>query len=283
LHYVAANGIEDWRQRTPKNAVTIAKVLLKAGAKVDADLDYGALRKVYPERTGSAPLGMVATSVHPAVAGVQIRLLKLLLEYGASVDGLPGGWNPLIAALHNGRPDAAAFLAKCGARLDLEGAAGVGRLEVVKGFFKKDGSLKARATVAQMQSGFLWACQYGRARVVAFLLEKGMRIDARPHGNTGLHQAAYGGHADIVKLLLERRAPVDVKDETYDNTPLGWALHGWLYPPPEAKRKNHVKVVALLVAAGSTVDRQWLDNDEEGRKVRADTRMVAALTGKMHS
>jgi hypothetical protein len=72
-----------------------------------------------------------------------------------------------------------------------------------------------------------------------------------------------------------------MKDERYQNTPLGWALHGWLYPPPEAKRKNHVKVVTLLVAAGATVDRQWLEQDEEAQKVRADPRMLAALAAKM--
>jgi Ankyrin repeats (3 copies) len=281
LHYVAANGVEGYRQKTPENAVKVAGILLNAGAEVDADFDYGSPRRLYPERTGSTPLGLAATSVHPAVTGVQIKLLKILLKYGASIDGLRGGWNPLIAALHNGRGEAAAFLAKQGARLDIEGAAGVGRLDVVKGFFKKDGSLKASATTAQMESAFMWACEYGRTRVVAFLLEKGMRIDARPHGETGLHWAAYGGHAAIVKLLLERKAPVDVKDERYENTPLGWALHGWLYPPPEAKRRNHLKVVALLVAAGATVDRQWLGNDEEGQKVRAAPRMLAALAGKM--
>ena len=281
LHYVAANGVEDYHQKTPKNAVQVAEILLKAGAEVDADLDYRSLRRTYPERSGSTPLGLVATSVHPAVAGVQIGLLKILIKHGACVDGVPSGWNPLIAALHNGRGEAAAFLARRGARLDLEGAAGTGRLDVVKSFFKKDSGVKANATKAQMESGFLWACEYGRTNVVAFLLEKGMRVGARPHGETGLHQAAYGGHAAIIKLLLKRKAPVEVKDRRYDNTPLGWALHGWLYPPPEAKRRNHVKVVALLVAAGATVDRHWLEKDEEGQKVRADPRMLAALGDKM--
>jgi hypothetical protein len=212
---------------------------------------------------------------------VQIKLLKILLKHGASIDGLRGGWNPLIAALHNGRGEAAAFLAGRGASLDLEGAAGVGRLAVVSSFFKKHGGLKSTATNAQMESGFLWACEYGRTSVVALLLEKGMRIDAQPHGETGLHQAAYGGHTAIVRLLLKRKAPVEVRDSRYENTPLGWALHGWLYPPPEARRRNHVKVVALLVAAGATVDRHWLENDQEGRRVRADPRMFAALVGKM--
>src|SRR5262249_36638743 len=129
---------------------------------------------------------------------------------------------------------------------------------------RRDGSLKASATAGQMESGFMWACEYGHASVVAFLLEKGMRVDAQPHGETGLHWAAYGGHADIIQLLLERKAAVGLKDKSSANTPLGWALHGWLYPPPQARRRNHVKVVALLVAAGATVDGHWLENDPEG-------------------
>src|SRR5712664_3149225 len=36
LHYVAANGVEGYRQKTPKNAVEVAKMLLNAGAEVDA-------------------------------------------------------------------------------------------------------------------------------------------------------------------------------------------------------------------------------------------------------
>ena len=35
---------------------------------------------------GSTTLGLVATSCHPAVAGVQIALPDILLKYGASVD-----------------------------------------------------------------------------------------------------------------------------------------------------------------------------------------------------
>ena len=278
LHYVGANGVEDYRQKTPKNAVKVAEVLLKAGAEVDADLDYGAAgRKLYPERIGSTTLGMVATSVHPAVAGVQIGLLEKLLEAGATVNGLPGGWNPLIAALHNGRGDAAEFLANRGARLDLEGAVGTGRLDVVKGFFKKDGKLKANATTKQMEAGFEWACEYGRTSVVAFLLQKGIGVSASPHGETGLHWAAYGGHSDIVKLLLKQKAPVDIKDTTYGATPLGWGLHGWCYPPPEAKGARYHEVIALLVRAGAKVDPEGNLNRFQLEKLRGDSRMRALL------
>jgi ankyrin repeat protein len=264
LHYVSANGVEDFRQKTPSNAVEVTKILLKAGAEVDAE-------NADPGTT----LGLVATSVHPTRAGVQIALLELLLKAGASPNGLPGGWNPLIAALHNGRGDAAKFLAEHGARLDLEGAAGVGQLEAVKTFFNTNG-VKPPATKSQMEDGFLWACEYGRYGVVEFLLQKGIDV-ATKRGCTGLHWASYGGHLDIVKLLLERNAPIDVKDEPFNGTPLGWALYAWGNPPPEEKNCRYYEVVGLLVAAGATVDPQTFTND----KVRADARMLAALRGEV--
>ena len=266
LHYVSANGVEDFRQKTPKNAVEVAKILLKAGAEVDAaNADYSGR---------GTTLGLVATSVHPARRGAQLPLLELLLESGASADGLPGGWNPLIAALHNGRGDAAKLLSERGARLDLEGAAGTGQLDVIKTFFHARGGLKPPATKSQMEDGFLWACEYGCLGVVEFLLQKGIDV-ATKRGCTGLHWASYGGHSDLVKLLLERRAPLDERDETFDGTPLDWALYAWVDPPPEAKNGRYYEVVGLLVAAGATIDPQAFTN----AKVRADTRMLAALRG----
>jgi len=39
---VAANGVENYRQKTPANIVEITKLLLDAGAEVDAEADmYG--------------------------------------------------------------------------------------------------------------------------------------------------------------------------------------------------------------------------------------------------
>src|ERR1700722_8886222 len=153
LHYVSANGVEDFRQKTPKNIVEIAKLLLKAGADVNAESDaYGGR---------STTLGLTATSCHPEEAGVQLALMELLIAHGAIVDG-PDGGSAVNACLHNGRGQAAEFLASRGARLDLEAAAGAGRLDVVKSFFNQDGSLKPTASLQQMQDGFAWACQFGR-------------------------------------------------------------------------------------------------------------------------
>jgi hypothetical protein len=42
LHYLAANGVEQYRQKTPPNALEIARALLQAGAEPDALADmYG--------------------------------------------------------------------------------------------------------------------------------------------------------------------------------------------------------------------------------------------------
>ena len=196
------------------------------------------------------------------------------------MNGLPAGWNPLIAALHNGRGKAAAHLAKR-ARMDLEAAAGVGRLDVVKTFVNEDGSLKANATKARMESGFMWACEYGRTSVVDFLLEKGLDPGAQPHGETGLHWAAYVGHAGIVKSLLKRKAPVAIKDKRFGGTPLGWALYGWSERPLDAGRGGYYEVVARLVTAGATVEPEWLAARSLDEKLSADSRMLAALRGEM--
>jgi ankyrin repeat protein len=266
LHYAGANGVEGFRQKTPMNAVQIAEILLKAGAEADAVADiYG----------GSTTLGLVATSIHPMLAGVQTTLLETLLNCGAAVD--TRGRGAVIGCLANGRGEAAEFLARRGARLDLEGAAGVGRLDLVKSFFNEDGSLKADATEAQMKDGFTWACEYGRTGVVDFLLKRGVEVGARlkHHGQTGLHWAALGGHLDTVKLLLERKAPVDARDENWRTTPLSWALYGWTESPPVTARDRYCDVVALLVAAGATVEPEWL----AGENVSADARMLDALRG----
>jgi len=269
LHYVGANGVEAFRQRTPKRAVEILETLLDAGAEVDATADmYGG---------GSTTLGLVATSVHPKLAGLQDALIDTLLARGARLDGQgAGNGHSLVnGCLANGRQEAAERLASRGAPLDLEGAAGVGRLDLVRSRFDADGHLRPPATVTQMKDGFSWACEYGRTDVVAFLLDRGVAIGdrLRPHGQTGLHWAAHGGHLDVVTLLLARHAPLDLRDESFDGTPLEWALHGW----SEADEKApYYEVVARLVAAGAPVEPAWLDDEI----ARAHPRMLQALGGR---
>jgi hypothetical protein len=274
IHYVAANGVEDFRQKTPKNIVAVTRALLRAGAEVDATTaEYG---------SASTALGLAATSYHPAAAGVQLELLDALLEAGACLNGAPGGWNPAVAALHNGRGDAAMFLAERGAYLDLEAAAGTERLDILPLYINEDGSLKGGATKKQLEYGFIWACEYGRTSAVKFLLERGVRTDSSPTcGETGLHWAAYGGHAEIVELLLGANAPVNATEQSHRGTPLGWAVYGWNHQAPEFKNGHYHEVVERLIRAGAVVDWEWIESPSRGSslgaKLRGDSRMMAAL------
>jgi hypothetical protein len=280
LHYAAANGVENYRQQTPGNAAAIVQTLLAAGAEVDAEAEmYGG---------GCTTLGLVATSIHPERAGVQNALMQILIDHGAGIDrprSVGNNHSFVVGCLANGRGAAAEYAAARGARLDLEGAAGLGRLDLVKSHFNPDGTVKPPATTEQMHAGFAWACEYGRMEVVQFLLDRGIPIDAavRHDGQTGLHWAAIGAHADIVSLLLDRHAPVDVVDATYNGTPLSWALHGWSDPPYGTSRDRYYDVVARLVRAGAAVKPQWSDDSAEStpfaKALRADPRMVAALRG----
>src|SRR6266436_3806841 len=64
-----------------------------------------------------------------------------------------------------------------------------------------------------MEQAFTWACMLGRTSDVEFLLDKG--VDPLAGNNTGLngfHYAASGGHLDVVKLLIERNVPMEVRN-----------------------------------------------------------------------
>jgi hypothetical protein len=274
LHYTGANGVENYRQKTPPNIVAIAAMLLDAGADVNAEADiYG----------GSDTLGLAATSVWPELAGVQNALMQLLLDRGAALDG-PGTHSIVRACLANGRLAAAKYLADHGGRVDLEGAAGIGRLDLVAGFFDQDGRLASAATEAQLRAGFMHACDYGQTAVVEFLLEHGVAAAAtrQPDGKTGLHGAAIGAHDDVARLLIERGADVNALETTHGGRPLSWALYGWSERKPGA-RDGCYDVVARLVRAGAAVNPAWLDDVGEHRefakRLRADPRMLAALQG----
>lgn len=279
LHYVSANGVEDFRQKTPANIEEIAKVLLDSGADVNAEAD------AYGGRW--ATLGLAATSCHPEAAGVQPALLDLLLRRGAILDA--SGTSSIVnACLHNGRGEAAEFLACRGALLDLEGAAGVGRLDIVTSFVDEyTGELRGGATPQQMHDGFGWACGFGRNQVVEYLLDHGVGLNTRlAGGETGLHWAAWEGLADTVALLLDQKAAVDVTDSTHGGTPLDWAVYGWASRlAGQRERRTYHETVARLVRAGSPVREEWLadgvDRVHAAGKVLSDPRMAMALRGDL--
>jgi hypothetical protein len=245
LHYVSANGVEGYRQKTPENIVEITEMLLNAGAEIDATA------KVYGG--GCTPLGLAATSEHPERAGVQEALLQTLLDHGADLEqpSLAGHKQSLvIACVANERPKAAQFLANRGAPLDLAGAAALGQLAIVKSFFPEGDTVKPSPNQEQRNAGFIYACRYGHYLVAEFLLHQGVDLAAQAgDGQTGLHRATIGGHLEIVKLLLRYNPPLEAKN-IFGGTVFGQALwsagHGG---DPDV----YIAILEALVAAGAKV------------------------------
>jgi len=216
LHYVSANGVERYRQKTPANIIEITEQLLNAGAEIDARADvYGG---------GCTALGLIATSVHPERAGVQESLLQVLLDHGADIEqpSIAGRGKSIVSVcLANGRPRTAAFLVDHGASLDVVSAAGLGRLDAVKSACDENGGLAGTAK-EQRQEAFLYACAYGRNDVVDFLLAQGADA-ALGDGQTALHRAVIGAHLNTVKLLL-RNNPALERENKYGGTVIDQAL-----------------------------------------------------------
>jgi Ankyrin repeats (3 copies) len=219
LHYVAANGVESYRQRTPSNAVDVAKALLEAGADVDALADlYGGQ---------CTTMSLLVSSCHPATAGVQVALVDTLVDFGAAVEPRGAGvWtSPLMTALAFGYTSAAEALVRRGARIDnVAAAAGLGRLEDTR-------RLLAGASSADRHRALAVAAQSGALEIVRLLLDAGEDPNRyNPQGthahSTPLHQAVWSGHDAVVRLLVERGARLDIKDTIYQGTPLGWAEYG---------------------------------------------------------
>jgi ankyrin repeat protein len=219
LHYIAANGVEGYRQKSPKNAVEIATILLRAGAEPDA------LADMYGGRCTT--MSMLVSSTHPAQAGVQAPLVETLIDYGAAVEprGMGRWTSPLMTALVFGFADAAAVLVRRGARIDtLAAAAGLGRLD-------RAIELLPGAEPEDRHRALALAAQHGRVDIIRLLLDAGEdpnRYNPEGHHShsTPLHQAAIAGHEAVVRLLVERGARLDIKDTIYESTPLGWAMYG---------------------------------------------------------
>lgn len=243
LHYVSANGVENFRQETPPNIVEIAKILLDAGAEVDAEAEvYGG---------GATALGLVVTSAHPRAAGVQNQLADLLLARGARLSG-----GIVRSCLMNGCPEAAEHVATRGAPVDLQEAAGLGRVDLVRRHLESDPPRE------KLVAALIMAAWYGRRDVAAILLDHGLEPGARgTDGKTALHVAAYLAHVALAELLVERGAPLDVVDETYATPPFVWAMHAWLVEKKRGRDDDYRAVLRLLARAGATLEPEWLEDE----------------------
>jgi ankyrin repeat protein len=163
----------------------------------------------YPEHV-SARAGRYGTPLHATLFGEgHIDVSKLLIERGADVNALNGDkWSPLHLASRFGHLDVAKWLLVHGASPNSQ---------------TNDGSTPLHS-----------AAYLGRFEIARILLEHKARVNSQDnHGRTPLYRALErpeSGQSDVVRLLLDHNADVRVGDNTDSGyTPLHFvASHGSL-------------------------------------------------------
>jgi hypothetical protein len=200
LEFVAENPVR--HGALPDNIVGVAKVILDAG------VEQSALNET---------LMLVSTGSVPRECGKQLPLIDLLCDYGADPN------SAIHATALHGELEAVNALIGRGARIDLPVAAALGRIEETRRLLSGTNSESRHLALAL-------AAQFGYVEIVRLLLDAGENPNRyNPVGGhshtTPLHQAAGAGHNELVRLLVERGARLDLKDILWRATPADWAKH----------------------------------------------------------
>jgi len=253
LNHIAGNPS---RFPIPSNIVDITRLLLSRGARDD---------EPRPKYT----VGLLLTSKQASDAGVALPLIDLLCSTnGVELDLA----DPTIlnGPLGENAPGTALELIRRGARMDICHVAALGRRDLIQCFFNGRDlpaaliPLPAETNDAKLlvEQAFIYACQYGHNNICEFLLDHGVDPSAQAKiGQTGLHYAAHYGQLETVKMLIERRSPLEVKN-MYGGTVLGQALWSAFNEP----HKNHLQIVEVLIAAGAVIESDWTKWIDELRR-----------------
>jgi len=191
------------------------------------------------------------------------------------------GWDKLIAAVEdrsaNGKPllfRYAVAAMEMGNFSALEAAVG--------GAEKFDGQIRSwhesgyfddePETLAEV---FAAACMLGHKKTAAYLLDN--HVDPYAGMKTGLagfHYAASSGRLDVIRLLIERKVPMEIKN-MYGGTVFDQAIWSAVneYTP------DHAAIVEALLEAGSVVEpgyAEWWENENVTDRETKE-RVAAAL------
>ena len=228
--------------KLPHNIGQITRTIIKAAGRDGASslqeqLDYA--------------LRLVCWSWIARECGVQIELIDVLVDAGASLDGRRVYQGHCGAhcdsAVFNGNFAAAEHLLERGAPLTLSAALCLGRWADVE-------RLARAATLAEKQDAFVLAALNGKAEALGRMLALGVdptTVSTQNYSHaTALHHAVCSGSIDAVKVLVEAGADLTRRDTVYDATPLGWAAYYEQEQKDKSRAKQFTEIAAYLREKG---------------------------------
>ena len=228
IWFIADNPIRN--EKLPVNIGEITQLLIKAVK------EFG--NETYLHQINYA-LGLVTTGRIPKECGVQIELMDLLIDAGAT----PGEGHGAIA---HGNLDAARHLIERGGKLTLAVAVCLNLEDDIK-------RMAENGTDEDRQVALVAAAFYGKVPILQYLINIGTDVNTYLKTSSGfhshataLHQAVYSGSLESVKVLVEAGGNLDAKDRMYNGTPLGWALHMQTEAGDESLRKKYRKIEEYL-------------------------------------
>jgi ankyrin repeat protein len=183
-------------------------------------------------------------------AGDQARLEGLLAAHPELVDARnEQGHSPVLIAQYHHKKVLVAVLLAAGPTLDIFDAASVGRIGRVAELLDADPTL----VTAYSRDGFFplgLAAFFGHPETVRLLLERGAdvtQVARNPMRIQAIHAAIAGRSAEAVHLVVEAGAPINAQQDK------GWtALHA-------AVHQENVELTRYLLAHGADPK---LQNDE---------------------
>mgnify|MGYP001158173037 FL=1 len=244
-----------------RNSVTGLTVLMMAACQGQTEivrllLDAGADVFTTDSFTG-------ATALHKACQGQNAEIAKLLTDAGSFIDAVTPtmGHTPIMDALWYLAPDVVKHLVSCKPNLNTKTHYGFSLWDHLEYETKVQATPEGKATMAAIKSDIegyrdqclslieehkvMAATEKGDAELVKQLIASGHTVETvYPHvntfsdGHTPLIVAARDNHLDIVKLLLDAGAEVDVFD---------WVFKG--YPIHKATYNGRPDVLKVLLSS----------------------------------
>jgi ankyrin repeat protein len=214
-------------------------------------LEHGADPNVRSYDSGEAPLHqLVRNRRGPDV-------VNLLLDHGADPNAArKDGLTPYQLAVQIGDEAAARLLESRGARTDgvtpfdrFLGAAMAGRTDEARGWLDR-GEVSLDDLTREQRGLLAHAANAPSPEVVDTLLALGFDPGWESEwGGTALHWVAWHGRPAMVKHLLARGAPVNVRDSRFGSSPLAWAAHG--SQNCRSADDDYIAIIDMLLEAGS--------------------------------